>query len=359
MSELPQQVGIDTITKNAFAKTEFTDAQSRKMKILNHLTSTGQAASTSELWCIAGTDKVTQRQLQRDLNEMAQRYDLACETCGRTKYWSVQRGSRPRYVLPVLNEDAALAFQLAKDLLRYLLPDTIARSLTPWFDESEKLLAKLQANNLWHQRVVTQREGLRLQAPAIDQAVLVVVYQALRQGHQVHITHLNTSDELRNHQLAPAGLVASNQTLYLLAYSEKHQDYTSFAMHRITQASDAYLQARLPDVGHFLSYVNLKFNQFYENDQPIALVVDFDCEVQRKLLEYRLSDDQQTTVLPDGWLRVKTTVHDTGGLRTWLCGYGRHVRVMEPPELVAALKALRRKAPDAPVGASWPESTLE
>ena len=80
-------------------------------------------------------------------------------------------------------------------------------------------------------------------------------------------------------------------------------------------------------------------------------MVDFDDDVQRKMLEYKLSDDQQTAVLSDGWLRVKATVHDTGGVRTWLCGYGRHARVIEPPELVAALKALHRKPPDAPVDA--------
>ena len=102
--------------------------------------------TTTDLWCKVAADKVTKRQLQRDLNEMAERYDLVCETRGRTKYWSVQRGDRPRYVLPVLNEESALAFQLAQDFLRYLLPNTIARSLTPWFDESAKLLAKHQAN---------------------------------------------------------------------------------------------------------------------------------------------------------------------------------------------------------------------
>ena len=357
MSELPQQDGIDTATKNTFAKTELTDGQSRRMTILNHLTSTGHAASTSELWRIVAKGQVTQRQFQRDLNEMVTRYGLVCEMRGRTKYWSIQPGDNPRYVLPVLNEDAALAFQLAKDVLRYLLPDTIARSLAPWFDESEKLLEK--QGKLWHQRVVIQREGLRLKAPTIDQAILNVVYQALRQGNQVKMTYRNANGESHEHQIAPAGLVASNQTLYLLTYSEKHQDYTSFAMHRITQASDAYMPASLPDVGHFFNYVNGQFNQFSENDQPIALVVDFDCEVQRKLLEYRLSDDQQTVALSDGWLRVKATVHDTGSLRTWLCGYGRHARVIEPPQLVEALKALRRKAPDAPIDALSPESTLE
>ncbi len=358
MPQLPQQDGIDLSTQRKFAKTELTDAQSRRMTILHHLTSSGKAASTSELFDIVAADKVTKRQLQRDLNEMTERYDLVCVTHGRTKYWSVRHGVKVRYMLPVLNEEAALAFQLAKDVLHYLLPDTIASSLTPWFDESAKLLAKHHANNLWHQRVVTQREGLRLQAPAIDQAVLAVVYQALRQGNQVKITYRKASGKLREHQLAPAGLVASNQTLYLLAFSAKHQDYTSFAMHRITQASDAYMPAQVPDVGHFLKYVNGPFNQFYENDQPIALVVDFDDDVQRKMLEYKLSADQQIAELSDGWLRVKATVHDTGGLRTWLCGYGRHARVIDPPELVAALKALHRKPPDAPVDASSPESTL-
>jgi len=347
MATLPPQDGLDDVTRQAFGGNEFTQHQTRHLKILKHLTTKG-AMSTSELWEVIGKDSISLRQLERDLKKMAGHYGLVCSLRGRSHVWSVPKGSSPRYVLPVLDQPAALAFHLAEGLLEEILPTHLVGALKPWVAESRSLLAQKNPGNPWYERLTAKREGIQLDPPAVDAGVLAAVYAALQAKELLKFTYSRAGGEPVEHTVSPAGIVASNQTLYLLAYSAKHEDYTTYAMHRISQAQRSYTPASLPAVDDLLDYVDWGFNEFYTGDDAIALVVDFAPGVQAKMLEYALADDQQTKLLPDQWLRVSATVDETSSLHAWLLSYGNRVRVIAPAELVARLDALRQPPPPPP-----------
>ncbi len=350
MATLPQQDGLDDATGRTFGHTEFTRYQTRHLKILNQLTVNG-AMSTSELWEVVGKGEVDLRQLQRDLEKMADRYGLTCSQRGRRNVWSVPKGSSPRYVLPVLDQHAALAFHLAEGLLEEILPAHLVVALKPWVAESRNLLAQKNPDNPWYERLTSKREGIQLAPPVVDAGVLAAVYEALQAKEQLKFTYSRARGEPVEHNVAPAGIVASNQTLYLLAYSTKHEDYTTYAMHRISQAKRSYTPATLPVVEEFLDYVDWGFNEFYTGDDEIAMVLDFAPGVQAKMLEYQLADDQRTELLSDQWLRVSATVAETSSLHAWLLSYGNRVRVIAPAALVARLDVLRQPAPPPPAQA--------
>ncbi len=351
MTKLPHQDGIDDITRRQFGRGELTNQQHRHLRILNHLTSTGIAASTTELWEVVGQDQITKRQFQRDLEHMVQTYSIECDERGRSKYWSIKAGTTPRFVLPVLDENAALAFHLAQSLLEEILPANIVGSLTPWFSASKNLLLAKNPDNPWYERLTSKREGIQLEPPTIDPPVLAALYLALQKGEEIKIEHIRAGGQKKEHVITPAGIVASNQTLYLLAYNVKHKDYTSYAIHRIAQATARYTPASAPDVADFLDYVEEGFNEFYVSEDEITLIVDFHPHAQRKMLEYQLAEDQQQEVLSDKWLRVKATLYPTGSLLTWLLGYGKLVRVIGPPDLVKRLDEMRQAPPAPPLDA--------
>jgi predicted DNA-binding transcriptional regulator YafY len=358
MAELPPQDGVDDETRGSLSSHGLTSRQiTRNLQILRHLNNSGQPASTADLWAaVGGTETISKRNLERDLKHMLNRHDLVCAVRGRTNLWSIKPGSKPKFVLPVLNQDAALAFILAKELLRQFLPDNAFGALKPWFAESTTLLQKSKPQNPWYQRLVSRREGMVLDPPAIDPRILATVYEALREGEQLTIQYIKPDKSVKTRQVSPAGIVASNQTLYLLTYAADNEDgpYRGYALHRVTSAVRAYTTATVPDVQAFHQYVQDEFNEFFleDFDDEIKLVADFHPHAQRKLLEYQLSDDQQTAVLADGWLRVKATVYATGALQTWLLGYGNLVRVIGPRKMVKALDAMRQPPPPPPVARS-------
>ncbi len=124
MAELPPQDGVDDATRHLLGRHGFTAQQMRHWQILHHLNNTGPA-TTSELWAVVGGESViAKRNVQRDLEHMFAHYHLACTQRGRSKLWSVKPGSKPKFVLPVLDQDAALAFILAKELLSEFCPTT-------------------------------------------------------------------------------------------------------------------------------------------------------------------------------------------------------------------------------------------
>lgn len=111
---------------------------------------------------------------------------------------------------------------------------------------------------------------------------------------------------------------------------------------------DLPLPSVAPATEDFLDYVDWGFNEFYAQDDEIALVLDFDPTVQRKMLEYELAEDQYTELLPDKWLRAKATVYDTGSLQAWLLSYGNRLRVIAPQSLADKLESLRQPPPPPP-----------
>jgi len=218
MAELPQQDGVDDETRGSLSSHGLTSRQiTRNLQILRHLNNSGQPASTAELWAaVGGTETISKRNLERDLKHMLKRHDLVCAVRGRTNLWSIKPGSKPKFVLPVLNQDAALAFILAKELLRQFLPDNAFGALKPWFAESTTLLQRSKPQNPWYQRLVRKREGMAMAPPAVDPRVLATVYEALREGEQLRIQYVKPDKSQNERLVSPAGIVASNQTLYLL-----------------------------------------------------------------------------------------------------------------------------------------------
>ncbi len=347
MAELPKQDGLDELTRKTFSQREMTAQQGRHLSILSHLRRTGVPATTNELWQILGNG-VSLRHFQRDLKTTAKTYGLDCKKQGRSDVWAIKPGREAMYVLPVLDKNAALAFHLAENLLTQLLPMNVISALNPWFVESEKLLAQQHQNNPWYERLTSKKEGIQLDPPEIDPAILATVYLALKKCEQLRIEYIKEDGRKVEHVISPAGIVASHQTLYLLAYSQKHQDYTSYAIHRIAKATLTYTPCTVPDTADFQEYVECDFNEFYVSEDEVTVVADFHPKVQRKMVEYHLAEDQQTEKLSDGWLRVTANLYLTSSLLTWLMGYGNLVRVIGPNELIVKLQDLRQAPPPPP-----------
>jgi predicted DNA-binding transcriptional regulator YafY len=350
MAKLPKLDGLDPLTQARLSNNALTDRQNRHLTLLHELTSKGHPISTTQLWEALGSAKVTKRQLQRDLEAMAETYELECSYQGRAKLWRPKPGSSPRYVLPVLDENAALAFLLAERLLKQMLPVNLLGALAPWLAESRRLLAQKNPGNPWHQRLTTKREGVHLEPPEIKNDVLRAVYQALQQKESLQITYQKAEGEPKQKLVLPAGVVASNQTLYLLSYTDKYKDFTTYAMHRIVEAKRSYIrEENQPTIKALQTYVDESFNDIFGDEgEEVELTVDFNEQVQRKMFEYKLGRQQTMTPLPDGWLRVKTLVRHTGSLESWLLAYGNRIRVIAPRTLVMQLNRLRQPAPRAP-----------
>ena len=332
------------------SKIELNRVQKRQKAILKLFFDSHSVLSCSEIYEALkdrdGIGSFHKRTIQRDMEVLSQKYDLAEKQTGRAKIWTKKQGATLPYVLHDLDDDAAAAFLIAEQQLVQLLPASVLVRLAPWFYESRALLeASDPGEDPWYERVVTVSESFPMEPPSIKPEVIEAVYKALRKKCQLKIAYCNRSGQEKTHTVNPEGLISARKTLYLAATLGDFEHITTFALHRVQQAEvKEYDEADLLEEGSFHEHVQEEFLTFYRSDEPIPLVADFHPNAAVTMQEYRLAKDQVVEKLEGGWLRVKATIYDTDQLRTWLLGYGPLLKVVGPESLRNHVKEALKQA---------------
>jgi predicted DNA-binding transcriptional regulator YafY len=71
---------------------------------------------------------------------------------------------------------------------------------------------------------------------------------------------------------------------------------------------------------------------------PVPVVLEFSTRAAAYVAERQWHASQTTTAHADGRLTMRLRVSDDFALRTWILGFGREVRVLEPSSLAAWVK---------------------
>ena len=276
---------------------------------------------------------VSVRTIQRDLEKLSGVYPLTDEPRGREKYWCWSDSSAIRQI-PAMNQTTALAFKLAAEHLKPLMPPSTHKLLTPYFDHATKILQQTKLGN-WPAKTRIINRGPELIAPTIKPGVQEVVYEALLEGKQFEVNYKGKGRSQAKHQvLNPLGLVLKNGITYLVATAFEYEDPLHYSLHRMSRP-------RLLDT-HTTPIPGFDFARHVEeegmfsypvSEKKIKLRALFSPSAALHLTESKLSGDQKITDKKDGKVLVESTVADTAELRWWLLGFGGYVEVLGPKSL--------------------------
>jgi len=231
---------------------------------------------------------------------------------------------------------SALAFKLAADNIRHLMPAATTRHLEPYFKAAGDRLDRLGADAMrsWPDKVRILPDRLHRVPPEIDGEVMENVQQALFEERRLKLMYRRRGAEAdREYEAVPLGLVYHGSVGYLVCTLWDYDDPVQFALHRIKEATILDEPARAPDGFTLDGYIESGAFGFLVGEGTIALKAVFAREVAPSVVETPLSEDQRASVLDDGRVMVEATVADTAALRRWLLGCGPGVEVIEPPEL--------------------------
>jgi predicted DNA-binding transcriptional regulator YafY len=113
---------------------------------------------------------VDRRTIQRDLQKLSEAFPLVCDDRTKPFGWSFMEGSDV-FDVPGMDHHAALAFHLAEEHLKSLLPVPLKANLAPWFERAGRLLAELRPGGVksWAQKVCVVPPALprRPRAPSL------------------------------------------------------------------------------------------------------------------------------------------------------------------------------------------------
>jgi len=293
--------------------------------------------STAELKQKLADDgfETTQRTIQRDLMTLSDIYPLTCDGRSKPFGWSWMAEADVMDI-PGMDSHTALAFWLAGEHLKPMLPKTTLRQMQPHFKTAARVLDKIPANKgtpAWRNKVRVLHRGPKLKAPSIDADVQNQVYDALLRDRRLAVTYLPRGQQGgKEYEINPLGLVLKNGIIYLVCSMWDYPDIRLLTLHRMQETQVLDKPASIPDGFSLDDYIAAGELHFTIGG-TVKLNALFSADAVFHLGERPLSGDQTITEQPDGRMLVTVTVQDTSELRWWLLGFGDQVEVLEPTEL--------------------------
>jgi len=276
------------------------------------------------------------RSIQRDLNKLSEILSLVGDGANPQSWQWL--GDADQLDLPTMEPQAALVFYLAETHLRPLLPQSTMDYLAPWFHTARGVLdANGNGFAAWRDKVAVLPRGQSLLPPDCDAEVEAIVYQALLKEKQVDVTYRpRGASETKTYLVNPLGLVVRNQVSYLVCTMWHYPDIRQLVLHRIRSANLREEAALRPEGFGLEAYIAQGEFSWPVYLGEIRLVALFTPESVASLYECPLSPDQKIEEVDEENVQLTATVLDTQELRTWLLGFGDHVKIVAPAELRAA-----------------------
>lgn len=284
--------------------------------------------------------EVTDRTIQRDLNELSLVFPLTVDDREKPYGWSWQKDS-PCFNLPGLSMPEALTLALAEQHLNALLPSSMVKQLKPHFDAAHQRLVvepKPHRGRSWLDKVRTVTPTQPLISPKVLPEVQSVITEALLYERQVRVQYRKRGEKnVLDYRIHPLGLIQRGPMLYLYCRLFDYEDMRMLAMNRVITAELLEEASVFPKKYSLDDQVNKGVWGFGSCDKIIVTLL-FEKGRGDHLLESPLSKDQQIEEGDAGVLKVKATVADTNQFRWWLMGLGDGVEVLAPANIRGEIK---------------------
>jgi len=275
---------------------------------------------------------ITERSIQRDLNELSEVFPLLCDDREKPFGWSWQKDAAS-FDLPGLSVPEALTLAMAEQHLRDLLPAPMVDQLQPYFKAARRRLdvePMPRRGRSWLDKVRSVPPTQPLLPSKIDAVVQHVISEALLYEKQVSIRYRRRGEKSAvEYRIHPLALIQRGPMLYLCCRIFDYEDARLLAINRIQSAALLEDSAVYPKDFSIDRQADLGTWGFGAGEK-IKVELIFQAGYGDHLFETPLSKDQFIEPLPDDALRVTATVADTPQLKWWLLGFGDGVEVLKP-----------------------------
>lgn len=279
--------------------------------------------------------EITQRSVQRDLNDLSEAFPLYCDDREKPYGWSWQKDAAA-FDLPGLSLPEALTLVMAERYLHDLLPVPMLDQLQPHFKAAKKRLEGGKGSNTkhsWLEKVISVPPTQPLLPPKIDMKVQRAISEALLQERQVSINYRRRGDKKAvEYRIHPLAMIQRGPMLYLSCRVFDYEDTRTFAMNRICSAQILEDRVEYPSDFSVTQMADLGIWAFGDGDK-VKLELVFQSGYGEHLYETPLSNDQIVKELENNQLHVQATVANTSQLQWWLLGFGDGVEVLKPNSL--------------------------
>lgn len=263
------------------------------------------------------------RTIERHLENLCHEFGIICDDSSKPYRYSWPKEARALDI-PILSEQDSLLLLLAKQQLENLLPASLKKSMTGFFEQAEYALGAKPDSILAREwlskvRVVGDSQTQPLLAPDIDPIIFETVSNALYLNRWLNIHYKNASGEESVKKAMPLGLAQQEQRFYLVCRCDGYEQDLNLALHRMLSAQASFSFERPSDFS--LEQYEKEGRFGFGEGVIIKFMMRINKYYGAHLLETKLSTDQTTREVGDE-LEITATIVDSARLDWWLRGFG-------------------------------------
>ncbi|QDT36040.1 helix-turn-helix transcriptional regulator [Stratiformator vulcanicus] len=163
---------------------------------------------------------------------------------------------------------------------------------------------------------------------AVDEnRIAEITYQSMR------------STEPVTYRVFPYGLTNHRGTLYLTADSEEHGTFRTFKVDRVSSVTVENFKFVRDPTFNLKKFHEGSFGVYVEEGPPTTVRIRFAPQVARYIDEHYWPGCTAKSWGNDGALTTTFVLTSTEELKSWILSFGGKATVLEPEELVAAIRA--------------------
>lgn len=178
--------------------------------------------------------------------------------------------------------------------------------------------------------------------PIVDVPILATLADAIQHRRRLRLAYRKPGTRVAEERVVdPYHLANVNGDWYLFAFDHLRQAIRTFVPTRITSAE--LTGESFPKPARFALEKQLRDSfGVFSRDGDYRVVLRFDDPVADYIREKRWHPSQELEELSGGGIELRLRLGSLVEVQRWILGWGGHVRVLAPPELVAGVRDAAR-----------------
>jgi proteasome accessory factor B len=217
---------------------------------------------------------------------------------------------------------------------------------TPLFEGIHSLFQKLETQLFSESKALQDSltDGFHLKSiGASDYSgrsqLISTVLTAVQQRTVLSVTYKkNNAPAPSEYQLHPYSLVYHRSSLYLIALSVAAAEMRHFKLDRLLNIEVLPQRFEVPKSFDMRAYLEKSFGIFSPTGRTFLIKIQFAPTVAGTVRESRWHRSQEIIENEDGSLMLKLKLGNLEEIKSWVMGFGCLARVLEPRELVEAIR---------------------
>jgi predicted DNA-binding transcriptional regulator YafY len=279
--------------------------------------------------------EVSRKSVYRDLEFMRSRLDLPIEYCARKRgfFYSQEVSAFPTLQI---TEGELIALVVAEKALQQYRGTSFERPLLSAFRKMAESLPETISVNLeeWQQTI-----SFRMSAqPIIDLDVLDRLARATAQCRQLLLNYRKPGQQTaESRKVDPYHLANINGEWFLFAFCHLRQDIRTFVPARILAVEETGEVFVRPQSFSLQRRLRSSFG-VHSGGGECQVRIRFEEVVADYIREKQWHPSQTLTELPEGGVELSLRLSSVVEIQRWVLGWGGYAVVLEPAELVAAVR---------------------